>query len=248
MVSLRRTQYTFIFIILLLYVSSIVVTIFAGVGSRVAFVDNTLDSLEVSYNIIQFASASNPLILFSKLLDAAIFPLLTVVLAAWFFDFINNINLRERLMLAKVNKLQDHVIVAPYNSFAKSVLDGLKKEGVKSVTITQNKRELIQLYNEGELAIDGDIRSIETFEIARIGKARCVVACGKDDIENAIISITAKTASPYTEIISRVNKEENVTRLVSAGAHKTVVTDSTAGDDIGNEIANRVLLKRSAKE
>ena len=42
----------------------------------------------------------------------------------------------------------------------------------------------------------GDLRSIETFEIAGIDRARCVVACGKDDIQNALVSITAKTANP----------------------------------------------------
>jgi voltage-gated potassium channel len=247
MVNLKRAQYTLIFIVVVFYVASIMISIFAGIGPKLAFIDNTLDSLQVNYSLLQFASASNPLILFSKLLDAVIFPILTVVLAAWFFDFINNINLRERLMLSKVNKLEGHVIVVPYNSFAKSVLEELKSAGIKAVTITQNKREMIGLYKEGELAIDGDLRSVETFDIARINKAKYVIACGKDDIENAMISITAKTANPYVQIISRVNKEENLTRLESAGAHKTVLTDSTAGADMGNEIVKRLISKKSFK-
>jgi voltage-gated potassium channel Kch len=226
---------------------SILISIFAGVNPQVSVLDNTLDSLQVSYNLIQFSSASNPLVLISKILDAGIFPILTVVLAAWFFDFITNIGLRERIVISKINKVEGHVIVVPYNGFAKSVLQELRGSNIKTVTIAQNKRELRELYNEGELAIESNMKSVETYDIARVSKARYVVACGKDDIENAIISITAKTANPDVRIISRVNKEENVTRLQNAGAQKTILTESAAGEDIGNEISRRLLSKRSLK-
>jgi len=245
--KLKRTQYTMILIVLLIYASSVVITVFAGICLRIAILDSAFDSLQVSYNLIQFSSASNPLILVSKLLDAVIFPILTVVLAAWFFDFINNINLREMFVLSKVNKLDNHVILAPYNSFTKSLLAELKSAGIDAVTIVQSKHELLELYKENHLAIDGDIRSVETFDIARISRSRCVVACGKDDIENALISITAKTANPNVKIIARVNKEEDVRRLEMAGARRTIMTGLSAGEDIGEEISKRLLSKKSLK-
>ncbi len=236
-----------IIIVVLFFVSSVIITTFAGVGVRTAFLDSTFDSLQISYNLIAFGSASNPLILISKLLDAVIFPLLTVLLASWFFDFINNINFKDRRVLSKINRLDDHVIVVPYNSFARTLLQELKNSGIKSVTIVSSRRELLNMYKDNELAIEGEMRSLETFYIAGIGKAKCVIACSKDDIENALISITAKTANPHVKIIARANRQENVRRLERAGARRTIIAGLSAGEDIGEEIAKRLLSKRGLK-
>lgn len=247
MVNLKRTHYGMILLVITLFVASVAISVYAGIGLRVAFLDSALDSLQVSYNLIVFSYASNPLVLVAKLLDALIFPILTVLLATWFFEFINNINLRERLVLSKINKLEDHVIVAPYNNLGRAILSELKKSGIKSVVIVQSKKELFQLYRENELAIRGDLRDLQTFEIARVGKARGVVACGKDDIENALIAITAKTANPSAKIISRANKEENIKGLQSAGAYRILIPERSAGEEMGKEISKRVLSKPGVK-
>jgi len=247
MTNLKRTQYTVILIIILLFIMSVLISIFAGIAPQIALIDSALDSLQVSYPFVQFSLASNPLILVSKLLDAVIFPLLTVLLAAWFFDFINNLNLRERMVLSKVNKLKGHVIVVPYNGFAKSVIQELENAGLEAVTIAENKKELLQLYKEDQLAIDGDIRSVETFDSAGIERAKCVVACGKDDVQNALISITAKAANSDIKIICRANKEENLERLEKAGVQTVIMAESTAGQDVGDELARRLLSKSELK-
>src|SRR5271169_5608042 len=132
MINLKRTQYTMVLIIVVLFVLSVVITIYSGVSPQVSIIDAALDALQVNYNIILFASASTPLILVAKLLDALIFPVLTVLLAAWFFDFINHVNIREKLEFAKINKLENHVIVVPYNNFGKAMLKELKKSGIKA--------------------------------------------------------------------------------------------------------------------
>src|SRR5271156_1030944 len=102
MATLKRTQYTLIGIVLVFFICSVIITVYTGINPQVALLDSALDSLQVSYNLIPFSFASNPLIVIAKLLDAVIFPILTVILAAWFFDFINNINLRERMILSKL--------------------------------------------------------------------------------------------------------------------------------------------------
>ncbi len=243
MVNLKRTQHTFVLLIATLYLLSVVITIFGGVHPAAAVLDTAFSSLEISYNLVQFSATANPYVLASRLLDVPILPLITVVLAAWFFDFINNINIRERFVLSKIRKLEGHVIVVPYGNFAKAVLYELRSAGIKTVTIVNTKKELLQLYRENELAVDGDLRSIETFEIAGIDRARCVVACGKDDIQNALVCITAKAAKSKIKVISRASKEENVDRLEKAGAYKIILSDSTAGKYVGEEVAKRVLKR-----
>lgn len=247
MVDQKRTQYTLIVIVLLLFLAALILSVAAGVSPQEALVENALDSVQVSYTLVQFSSAENLLFLVSKVLNSVIFPILTVILAVWFFDFINNVNFREGLVLAKIKNLQNHVIVVPYNSFAKSFLQELKDSGIKAVTIVENKKELVHLYKENELAIEGDPRSVKIFETAGIDNARCVVACSKDDIQNALASITAKTARPDVEVFVKANKEENIDRLERAGAYKTILAESTAGKEVGEEIAKRVLSKAGLK-
>ena len=241
MANINRTQHAIIALLILLFLASVIITIAAGQPLGVAVIDNSLDALQIDYNLIQFSSASNPYILVSKLIDAAILPLLTVVFATWFFDFINNISLRERFVLSKVRKLENHVVIVPYNSFAKSLMDEFKSNGIRFVVIAENKKDLLQLYRENELAIGGDIRSIETFETAGISKAKCVVTCSKDDIQNALASITARAANPGINIISKANKEENSDRLERAGSGHIILAEYTAGEDIGNTISKRII-------
>ncbi len=247
MVSIKRTQHTLIIIAIALFILSVVLTVASGISLQIALIDNALDSLQVSYVLIPLSAASNPLILTSKLLDSAIFPMITVILAAWFFDFISNINLRERIVLSKINRLKGHVIIAPYNSFAKALQQELRNSGIKPVTIVENKRELLHLYREGELAIQGDIRSAETFDIAGINRARCVVACSRDDIQNALVTITAKAVNQSIDIIVKANDEQNLDRLERAGVYKTILVESTAGQNIGDEMVKRLLSKRGFK-
>ena len=232
---------------IILFFSSLIISISTGISPKAALIDNIFDSLQLSYNSVQFSSVSNPLFLLSRLLNAAVFPILTVILATWFFDFINNINLKEKLVLSRINKLDDHVIIAPYNNFAKTLIQELKKEKIDCVTIAETKKELLQLYKDNEFGLLGDIKSIETFETANISNARCVVACGKDDIQNALISITAKSANPDIAIFIRANKDENLDRLEKAGAYRVISAEAAAGSDVGEEIARRLVMKRHMK-
>jgi voltage-gated potassium channel len=248
MANLKSAQHIMIGIIAVLFTMSVIFTICAGVRPAEALLDAALDSLEVSYVLIPFAVAANPLILLAKILDAGIFPILAVILAAWFFDFINSINFRERTTLSRLKRMSGHVIVVPSNSFARALLKELKSSSIEGVAIAENRREMRQIHNENLFAIAGDIKSMDTFEIAGIKRARCLVACSKDDIQNALIAITAKTANPRIKIIVRADKDENRVKLMRAGAHKVIVPGNTAGIDMGNEIVKRVLERKAYKK
>ncbi len=248
MANLKSAQYIMVGIIVVLFAASVMLTVGAGINLVRALLDSALDALDVSYVLIPFAMAANPLIFIAKILDAGIFPILAVLLAAWFFDFINGINFKERMVLSKLKRMKGHVIVVPSNGFARALLKELKGSSIEAVAIAENRREMRQVHNEGLFAIAGDIKSMDTFEIAGIKRARCLVACSKDDIQNALIAITAKTANPRINIIARADLEENRVKLMSAGAHVVIVPGKTAGVDIGNEIVKRVLEKKAYKK
>ena len=241
MIERHGAWYNLIFVVAVLYVLSNIITIMAGISPDIAIIENTLASLQVTYTIIPYASATNPYILVSKFLDTIVFALLTVILAAWFFDFINNAGIRQRFAISTVKGLRGHIIVVPYNSFAHMLLHDFKNAGIKTVAITTNKKELHSLFEESHLAILGDIKSADTFRSAGIERAKYVIACGLDDIQNTLITITAKAANPNIKVIATISKEENIPKLDIAGAERTIMPEISAGERIGMELVRKVV-------
>jgi voltage-gated potassium channel len=224
-----------------LFFVSFVMLVFAGVNPAIALVWNVMASLDVVFDILPPALVSQNLVLAATLLDAFVFALLAVVLATTFFEIIKQINLQKRFVMAKIRNMKQHIIIVPYNSFAYSLNKELKTLGQKTVLITDNEAEAHRLYRRGELVVVANLKSIETFKIANIATAKYTVACSEDDIENALICMTAKTASPRSRIIARVSDFDDIAKLNRAGAFRLIMPEVTAGNDIGEELIKRVL-------
>lgn len=242
MARVSKAWFNLVYLAAILFVVSVALTAASGTGPLTALLVNLLGSLQVYYGIITVQNPlANPLLLVANLLDTVIFAMLTVIFAAWFYEFISNINLKERGVLGRLKSLESHIIVVPYNSFSNTLLKEFRDAKIKAVTIATSRRELLPLYRQNELAIAGDIKQFETFETAGIAKAKYVIACSEDDLQNALIAITAKTANPRIKVISRVTKEEDIPKLDMAGAYKMILPEVTAGEKIGEEILKRIL-------
>ena len=242
MANIDRAWVNLVYLVIIIFAVSVLLTSYSGTDPLTALLVNLLGSLQVYYGIVTIQHPlSNPLLLVANLLDTVIFAMLTVILAAWFYEFISNVNLKERGIRGKLRSLDEHIIVVPYNSFASTLLKEFRDSKIKAVTIAPNRRELLTLYRQNELAISGDIKESETFEVAGIAKAKYVIACSDDDLQNALISITAKAANPKIKVISRVTKEEDIPKLDMAGSYKMILPEVTAGEKIGEEILKRVI-------
>ncbi|HVC58504.1 MAG TPA: NAD(P)-binding protein [Candidatus Acidoferrales bacterium] len=241
MASRKSNWYTLIFIAGSLFVLSTSLTMYAGVTPVLAIITNVFQSLQIPYNIISYTAAATPFELAANLMDTVVFALLTVILATWFYDFITSVSIKERLVLSRIRKLKEHVIVAPYNAFGKELMRNLKEAGIDAVVMANNRSELLSLVHQNELAVVGDIKLRDSFEAAGIASARYIIAASDDDLENALIAITAKTVNPHVRIISRVNKEENIPKLDIAGAYKMIMPEITAGELIGEELTKTIM-------
>ncbi len=224
----------------LLSLAASVLLILAGVAPVVAVSQNLLEALHINYLLIPMSLLDNPLVLAADMLNAIVFVLFTVALAAWFYSLIGSFSVREHVVLSKIRKMKDHVIVVPYNGFSKLLLEELRRNRIAAVTITTDKRQLPHLYDAGELALHGSPKYAEAFETAQIDRARFVLACSDADMQNALIAITAKTANSGIGVIARVSSEEAMPKLSIAGAYKLIMPEIVAGESIGNEIAKRV--------
>jgi voltage-gated potassium channel len=177
----------------------------------------------------------------ANLLDAFVFALLAVAIATIFFRFINGIDLGRRGALARIKRMKEHVIIAPYNGFASALMKELKPSGVPFVVITDNEAEAHKLYEKKVPAIIGIVASSDAFRTAGIGKAKLVIACDDNDTQNALICVTAKSANPRIRLLSRVSRLDSIPKLSKAGAHRMILPEVVTGTKLGEEISKVVI-------
>ncbi len=229
-----------IIVALALFIVANILMLVAHVPFRIAVTQSILEALQVNYLLIPEHMLDNTLLVIADILNVFVFALLTVVFAAWFYQFMSSVRFREKIVLSKIRKLSGHVIVVPFNGFAKLLMEDMRTKGIKAVTITSDRNALSRLYDNKELALLGDIKYADAFESVGISKASFVVACSDNDMHNAMIAITAKTANPHIGVIAKVSNEANVSKLNIAGAYKLIMPEVIAGESVGDEIAKRV--------
>ena len=238
-ITLGRMHMLF-YSIAVLFAVALTLTLISGIGLYVAVIWNLLSMLNVSYPLLlPFSLGENAYILTADILDTIAFALLTVVLATMFFNFIKKVNIRSRIIDAKVAKVGGHVILAPYNRFALYLAQEMKKEDMDAVVVVANERDRMDMHRHSILSVVGDIKSVDAFIEAGAKRARRVVACSDSDIENALITITAKAANPSIEVVSRVSSEDDISKIGSAGALRMVMPEVTVGAEIGDVLAKR---------
>jgi voltage-gated potassium channel len=230
-----------IIVALALFIAANCLMLLAHVPFKIAAAQSVLEALQVNYLLIPQDMLNSTLLVVADILNVFVFALLTVVFAAWFYQFLSNVRVSEKIALSKIRNMQGHVIVVPYNGFARMLMDELQKSGMKAVTITSDRNVLAKLQDRKELALLGDIRYADAYESVGIDKASFVVACSDNDMQNAMIAITAKTANPHIGIISKVSSEVNIPKLTVAGVYKLVMPEVIAGENVGDEIVRRLL-------
>jgi len=240
MASAKRARYELLGIAALLFTVSIMLSIIAGIKPGIAVLQNIFGSLEIGYTLVSFGAAENALMIIAAFINVIVFALITVVFASMFFSFITRINIRERRALIKMRRLRHHIIVVPSNSFSVEMAGELKARGKEIVVMANSHQDFEHLYHKGFIPIIGDPKNIDMFNAANIRNADHVIVCDDNDINNTLITMTAKTASPHVQIISRVSNEANIPKLGMAGASRMIMPEITAGEQIGEELVKRV--------
>ncbi len=250
MASISNTKLLFITIIITLFVSSLIFAILGGIDAPDALIWVISNFLNVSYpNLIPAALATNnTMLLISDLMGAFDFPILTVFIAAIFFDAIRTFNYHERLMLRRIKKYNGHIILAPYNPFAEILSNDLDAHNISHVIITNNEKDAIHLYHMGKIAIVGDESLQELLEAAGIKKARALVLCGYDSIKSTLVAVTARSASKRVKIIARISHFDEMVKLNKAGVERTILPEVTTGIEISTVILSKIRNSDTTKK
>jgi voltage-gated potassium channel Kch len=240
MATLGRTKRMLALIVAILFILSISIKVHNGIGFRSALIDTALSSLQVNYIGISTSVASNSELLLAKVIDAAILPILTLLLATLFLDVIHNLAIREHITRSVVHSMEKHSIIAPYNDTSNAIAKALAADGVKSVIIARSKSEAASARAAGFYSITGDIKEVDSFIAAGIEKCFCVVACSSSDMHNAMIALTAKEADQGALIISIVNNSEDSDKILLAGATRIIHPEEISGVELAEAINRKI--------
>ena len=237
METLNRELHILILLAFLLLFLSILLTIYAGVSPFVSVVWNILSSLDIAYSILPMQFAASQLIFISDIIDALVFALLAFTLATWFFGFVRELDVENRITTIRVRRLNDHIIIAPFNSFASSLVKELTEAGQKYVVLGRGKESRNYMHRNNIFFISGAVDSVETFRDAGVDRARYVITCSDDDTENALITLTAKSSNRGVAVFSRVSYLENIPKLNKAGVNKMLLPEVSAGKSIADAMS-----------
>jgi voltage-gated potassium channel len=137
--------------------------------------------------------------------------------------------LKRRKVKAKLLSMKDHYIVCGLGRVGSQVARELASEGQHFVAIDKDEDKVKEAVAMGYTAFVGDPTKEKDLHKAKIEKAKGIVASLGDDSNNLFLTLTARQLNPDLFIVSRANREENVTRIIRAGADKVSMPNQIGG-------------------
>jgi len=129
---------------------------------------------------------------------------------------------RRRRMQREIDRLDQHVIVAGFGRVGSHTWATLQAEEIPTVVIECDPDAVQAAHDAGAQVVEGDATRNEALEAAGIGRARALIACVREDSDNLVIVLSAKSRRTDLAVISRANEVESRDKLRLAGADRIV--------------------------
>jgi len=131
-----------------------------------------------------------------------------------------NDSFRRRRMQRRVDRLQDHVIVAGWGRVGRSIARYARRQG----------RQVVALEQDGDLVIDdddvpvvvGDATEEDTLTAAGIERATSLIAALGDSSANLALVLTARSMREDLRIVARIADDRDERKFIRAGADRVV--------------------------
>jgi voltage-gated potassium channel len=248
MASVKRTKQLLAIIIVALIAASVAIKVASGIGVQASVVDTLMSGLQMDYIGISLAAAASWPVMAAKVLDAAVLPLLAILIATVFVQALDSFDIRERIARSRIGTMKGHAIIVPFNGYAKEIAQRLGEQGIRSVVVAKTRKGLAEAAELGLVGVLGDIDEPDSFVAAGIERAAFVVACDWDDMRNAIVAITARSKSLGAKVITVVNDSENQDKMAILKVDAFVTPELAAGKEIADRIIRNVFSRPRAKE
>jgi len=149
-----------------------------------------------------------------------------------------SILLKERKMLKRIAKLENHYIVAGAGSTGQHVLKEMYQMGVDMVVIESDPEKIQEMEEmcKGIHHIQGDATDDHNLINAGVEKAKGLVACLSNDKDNLYITVSAKNINPGIIVVARAVAMAMKDKLKRVGANYVVSPNQIGGLRMASEV------------
>ncbi|MBA2563818.1 MAG: potassium channel family protein, partial [Gemmatimonadetes bacterium] len=138
---------------------------------------------------------------------------------------------RHRRMKREISELHDHYIVCGAWRTGTQVVAEFLRNGAPYVAIERDGERVSALHDAAPhlRLLQGDTTRDDVLTRAKISDARGLVTTLSDDAQNLFVTITARALNPALTIVARVSDDDNVAKLVRAGADHVISPQRIGG-------------------
>lgn len=142
----------------------------------------------------------------------------------------------KRRMQTRIDKQSDHTIVCGFGRMGRTICQELIRAQLPFVIIESDGDSYMRACEMDYLAVEGSAAEDEVLLQAGLERAKHVIAGLDSKAENIVITLTAREYRPDITIIARAEKENEVRKLMRAGAKRVVSPFHTGGLEVANAI------------
>jgi voltage-gated potassium channel len=141
-------------------------------------------------------------------------------------------------IMKKLNNIKNHVILCGYTNLSCALIKQFEEKHIPFIVLEnsmEKKAEIEQKY----VTIPGNTFEKETFINAQINNAKVVITAFENDSDNILTLLTVKeileeSKNKVTQLISRIDNEENIEKAKKLGAAEIVSPTKMAANSIIN--------------
>ena len=153
-------------------------------------------------------------------------------IVSYFFEGEIKDSWRRGRMTTKINELRNHYIVCGAGDVGTAVIEYFRDNNVDFVVIEKNEKRRDELMEENILTILGDATHEDTLHKAGIDRAKGFVCVLSTDSDNVFTVLTARQLSERIYIVARAVERSAHSKLIKAGANKTISPNEIGGQRI----------------
>jgi voltage-gated potassium channel len=146
--------------------------------------------------------------------------------------------LRQRQILRKIARMDNHFIICGYGRIGKRVVEDLQHAEKPFVIVDLNPDEVAAAQEAGLPALQGDAEDENVLREAGIERAQGLILLLPEDSDNVFATLVAHDLQPDLFILARTNDVKNRRKLMQAGATKVI-----APLDVGADRISQVVLR-----
>jgi voltage-gated potassium channel len=155
--------------------------------------------------------------------------------------------MREHRVFTELEKLTDFIIICGFGRVGQEIARQLNKDNLPFVVIDNDINHITIAQKLGYLSIHDDASNNKTLENTGINQGAMAVLCTTgNDVINVYITLTSRQLNPEITIISRTNRQENVKKMLQAGASHVIqpfeIVGLVAAEHVGLPVASEALL------